>query len=171
MAEFRDLENATLYYTRIAEPYKDQYKDANAFPEYMISAVVSKEQFKEFVKRFPDKRTQPIDNDVFEEKYKTPPPFPNQDEQFVIKLKAKAFKASGEPIPEKYRPRVYRFTNGVQEDITTTLIGNGSKGVVRYSVYESPKTGKEMASLQSVLVTELVPYTPNDPNSFTPPQG
>ena len=165
-----DLENVYFYFTRVAEPIQKYQTEGDANKEYVTTVVVSKEQFQTFVKQFPKKKTSPIENEEFVAKYKTAPPFPDQPMQYTIKLKQRAFKKDGNPIHDSIRPKVYQFIDGVQTDITNTLIGNGSRGTLRYSVWvptNNPTLGPT-TNLYAVLVTDLVKYDKPDPNAFSP---
>ena len=163
-----DLQNVFFYYARIAEPQQKWQTTADTDKEYTISVVVSQAQFREFTAVFPKKKTAPIPNDEFEEKYKTKPPFADQPLQYVLKFKQRAFKQDGTPIAESLRPKTYQFVDGVQTDITSTLIGNGSKGTLRYTTWvptKNPTLGPT-ANLSCVLITNLVPFTKQDPKAF-----
>ena len=154
-----DLTNVYFYYTCIAEA-KQKYQTTEPHEkEYLTTVVLDKKQYKEFIKIFPKKATQPVDTPEFEEKYKTAAPFPEQDEQFILKFKQKTHKANGEPMPDFLRPRVYQFdAEGVQQDITSTLVGNGSRGVLRWSAFQAEKATNPSVSLKEILVQDLVPY-------------
>ena len=165
-----DLKGVYFYFARIAEPQQKWQTTGDTEKEYTISVVVSSAQFKEFCATFPKKKTAPIPNDEFEEKYKTKPPFPDQPLQYVLKFKQRAFKQDGTPIADSLRPKTFRFVDRVQEDITSTLIGNGSKGTLRYTTWvptKNPTLGPT-ANLSCVLVTNLVAFTKQDPNAFNP---
>lgn len=170
-----DLENVFFYFSRVAEPVQKYQTEGDANKEYVTTVVISKEQYNQFIKEFPSKKTAPIENDDFKEKYKTDPPFPNQAMQYVLKFKQRAFKKDGTPMPDGLRPKVYQFINNEQVDITTTLIGNGSQGTLRYSVWTPTQmSGKEppkpTANLFAMLITDLVEYEDKrvDPNKFNP---
>lgn len=168
-----DLENVFFYFSRVAEPIQKYQTTGDENKEYVVTVVVSKDQFKTFTDSFPSKKTTPIENDEFETKYKTKPPFPNQPMQYVLKFKQRAFKKDGTPMPDSLRPKVYQFIDNVQTDITNTLIGNGSKGTVRYQVW-TPTKGvdpKPSVNLSNILITELVPYEKADPNGFSNPNS
>ena len=159
--------NAFLYWTRIQEPDYGQNPlkkpidqlDRQEF-RYKVTACVSKEVYQEFVKKFPKKKTAPIENDDFLAKMKVEAvPFPNQPMQYVLTFKQKVYKNDGTPMPESLRPKVWQFIDGQQVDVTaTTLIGNGSQGIVRYSVWTRSAEIPPTVSLHAVCVTNLVPY-------------
>ena len=164
-----DLENVYFYFTRVAEPIQKYQTEGDANKEYVTTVVVSKEQFQAFVKQFPKKKTSPIENEEFTAKYKTAPPFPDQPMQYTIKLKQRAFKKDGSPMPDFVRPKIFQFNEkNEQVDITTTLIGNGSKGTVRYTVFTPNEVIGPTANLFCMLITDLVPYEQKDPTSFAP---
>ena len=165
-----DLQNVFFYYARIAEPQQKWQTTEPTEKEYTVAVVVSQEQYKEFCGQFPKKKTTPLTNEEFTEKYGTQPPFPNQPLQYVLKFKQRAFKKDGMAIADSIRPKVYQFIDNVQTDITTTLIGNGSQGTLRYSIWvptNNPTLGPT-TNLYAVLITNLVPYSKPDPNAFSP---
>ena len=152
------LEDVTFAFVKMAE--SDLKYQSNVDREYSINAVVSKAVAKAFKKKFPKQSVKEFDNKEFEEKFKIAPPFPDADEQWVLKL-SKAHIKDGEPRPEKYRPRVYLADQiGDLVDITTSrLVANGSKGDVAYRVSEN-QFGT-FAHLESIRVTEFIEYKKN----------
>lgn len=164
---YEDISEAYLYWTRIQEPDYGQNPDKKPIDaldkqefRYKVVACVSKEVFQEFVKKYPKKKSAPIENDDFLAKMKVDTvPFPNQPMQYVITFKQKVYKNDGQLMPDSLRPRVHQYINGVQTDITqTTLVGNGSKGIVRYSVWTRSENSPPTVSLYAVCVTDLVEY-------------
>lgn len=153
-----DLSNVTFYYTCVAEPKQKYQTEDPKEKEYITTVVLDKKQYKEFIKVFPKKATMSVDNEDFEAQYKTAPPYPDQDEQYVLKFKQKTYKANGEPMPDSLRPRVFQFIDGVQTDITSTLIGNGSKGTIRWTAYQAEKATNPTVTLDCMLITDLVAY-------------
>ena len=151
------MENVTFAFVKMAESDK-KYQSEDR--EYSINIVVSKAEAKAFKKKFPKQSVKEFDNKEFEEKFKIAPPFPDADEQWVLKL-SKLHIKNGEPQPEKYRPRVYLVNqNGDQIDITTSrLVANGSKGDVAYRVSEN-EFGT-FAHLDAIRVTEFIEYKKN----------
>ena len=163
---YEDL-NGFFYYTKIQTP--DYGYNPNKVPvsqldpheqKYKVDVAVSKEDYQAFVKRFPKKKTTPLENDEFLAKYRVETvPFPNQPMQYVLGFKQKVLKKDGTPMPESMRPKVWQFINGDQVDVTmTTLVGNGSQGIVRYSVWDRGPEIPLTVSLFAVCVTNLVPY-------------
>ena len=72
-------------------------------------------------------------------------------------------------MPDFVRPKIFQFNEkNEQVDITTTLIGNGSKGTVRYTVFTPNEVIGPTANLFCMLITDLVPYEQKDPTSFAP---
>lgn len=149
------VNNCTFIYTKMQSPVK-AYNQIDT--EWSVDVVMSKKDAKSLKKDFPKTSLKEYDNDEFQEKFGFAPPFPEQDEQFIIKLKKSHIK-NGKETPEKYRPRVIlQKEDGTREDITfTKLVGNGSKGVLSYRVKETTTYGN-FAELQAILVTDLVEY-------------
>lgn len=169
--------NAFLFWTKIQQP--DPGYNPNKLPldkldpkesKYKVTAVVSKEDYNKFVAEFPKNKSTPLENDEFMKKMQVDSvPFPNQPLQYIITFKQKVYKNNGELMPATMRPRVYELVNKEQVDITETkLVGNGSKGIVKYAVWNKSDT-ERYVSLAAVLVTDLIEYIApekNDPTAF-----
>lgn len=150
----------TLLYVCIQQPTK-KYESNET--EWKVSLVVDKKQAKEWNKRFSKQKAKEIDNAEFESIYKIATPFPEQDEQFVLKISQNTHTADGK---EMYQPKVYQDigSNNVVEITNTKLVGNGSKGSVSYTVVEN-KFGT-FTKLNALLVTDLIEYQKVGGNPF-----
>ncbi len=166
------LEDVVFCYTKIQSgSLKYQSKEL----EYSVDIVVDKATSKEFKKAYPKNSCKEFDNADFKEKFKIDPPFPNQEEQFVIKLKAAAqLKAdapaanlvAGDTIPYEWnsRPKVFVPVEGGVEDITlTVLVANGSKGDAAFTV-NSNDFGT-FPQLSGILVKDLIEYEASGGNT------
>ena len=142
-------------YAKIQEPaFKYQ---STTEKEFSIDIIVDKETAKAFGKQFPKQKGKRVDNDDFEEIYKMPPPFPDQDEQYVLKLKRPAQYKDGKPLPESYWPKVMQKKGGKAVQIPReVLVGNGSTGKVSYDVNENDYG--TFAKLKNILVEDLKEY-------------
>lgn len=148
------IENVTFLYAKVQNPVP-AYNKVDS--EWSVDVVASKADAKKIKKEFPKTSLKEFDNADFTEKFGIEPPFPKQDEQFILKFKKSHIK-NGKETPEKYRPRVIQQVGDVREDITfDKLVGNGSKGTLSYRVKETDSYGN-FAELQAILVTELVEY-------------
>lgn len=148
------IENVTFLYAKVQNPVP-AYNKVDS--EWSVDVVASKADAKKIKKEFPKTSLKEFDNADFTEKFGIEPPFPKQDEQFILKFKKSHIK-NGKETPEKYRPRVIQQVGNVREDITfDKLVGNGSKGTLSYRVKETDSYGN-FAELQAILVTELVEY-------------
>ena len=150
----------TLLYVCIQQPTKKYESDET---EWKVSLVVDKKQAKEWNKRFSKQKAKEIDNAEFENVYKIAPPFVEQDEQYVIKISQNTHTSDGK---EMYQPKVYKDigANNIVDITNTTLVGNGSKGSVSYTVVEN-KFGT-FAKLNALLVTDLIEYQKAGGNPF-----
>ncbi len=159
------IEDVVFAYVKLQSgSTKYQSKDI----EYTVDVVVDKATAKEFKKAYPKNSVKDFDNAEFTEKFKIDPPFPSQDEQFVLKLKAAAqLKAAapaanleaGAMIPYEWasRPKVFVPVEGGVEDITlTVLVANGSKGDVAFTV--NTNDFGTFPQLTGILVKELIEY-------------
>lgn len=147
--------SAVFAYAKIQEPaFKYQ---STTEKEFSIDLIVDKATAKAFGKQFPKQKGKQVDNDDFEEIYKMPPPFPDQDEQYVLKLKRPAQYKDGKPLPESYWPKVMQKKNGKAVQLPReVLVGNGSTGKVSYDVNENDYG--TFAKLKNVLVEDLKEY-------------
>lgn len=137
--------------------------------EYTVDCVVDKATAKAFKKSFPKNGYKEVDTADFNNIYKIDPPLPENDEQFLIKLKTNADMKSdvpkhnlkvGDTVPYKWstRPKVYLPVNGGVSDITMSkLISNGSVGDVAFNITEN--TFGKFPKLTGILVTDLIEYT------------
>lgn len=147
--------SAVFAYAKIQEPaFKYQ---STTEKEFSIDLIVDKATAKAFGKQFQKQKGKTVDNDDFEEIYKMPPPFPDQDEQYVLKLKRPAQYKDGKPLPESYWPKVMQKKNGKAVALPReVLVGNGSTGKVSYDVNENDYG--TFAKLKNVLVEDLKEY-------------
>ena len=153
------ISNVTFFWTKIQKPslkFQSQVEK-----EFVVDVLVDKATAKAFGKEFPKQKAKEIDNDDFNEKYGAEYAIEGQDEQFIIRLKKGATykdKETGaiKDIPEQYRPRVFLADeNDELEDVTfTTLVGNGSKGVVQFDV--NTNSFGTFAQLSAIKVENLV---------------
>lgn len=125
--------------------------------EFGLELIVDKDTFKTWGKEFSKQKGKSMDNDEFVEKYRIDPPYPEFDEQFIIRLKKAADYEDGNMIKKEYWPKVLikKGNKAVPLD-SNTMVGNGSKVQVSYHVTEN-KYGT-FAKLNNVLVHELVEY-------------
>ena len=149
------LNNVTFFYTCIQTPTKKFESDLT---EWKTNAVVDKATAKTWNKRFAKQKAKELDNAEFVEKYKTEAPFPEQDEQYIIKLSQNTHNADGKAM---HCPRVYQDigNNNVLDITNKKLVGNGSKGKAAYGVVEN-KFGT-FAKLNSICIFDLVEYGGN----------
>ena len=153
------ISNVTFFWTKIQKPslkYQSQTEK-----EFVVDVLVDKATAKAWGKEFPKQKAKEIDNDDFNEKFGAEHAIEGQDEQFIIRLKKGATykdKETGDikDIPEQYRPRVFLADeNDELEDVTfTTLVGNGSKGVVQFDV--NTNSYGTFAQLSAIKVDTLV---------------
>ena len=147
--------SAVFAYAKIQEPaFKYQ---STTEKEFSIDLVVDKVTAKEFGKKFPKQRGKTVDTEDFEDIYKFPPPYPEQDTQYILKLKRPAQYKDGKPLPESYWPKVMQKKGGKAVQIPReVLVGNGSTGKVSYDVNENDFG--TFAKLKNILVEDLKEY-------------
>lgn len=162
-AVYETLENVTFAYAKIAE--SDFKYGSKVDKEFSIDCIVDKATAKKFKKQFPKQSVKEFDNDEFEQKYKIAPPFADQDEQYVIKLKKPHIK-DGKEMP--YRPKAFIYAEDGKTliDISVSkLASNGSKGKVRYRV--TTNDFGTFSQLDSVLFEHFIEYK-KEGNSGSP---
>ncbi len=149
------VSNVTFIYAKVMNPVP-AYNKVDS--EWSVDVVMSKKDAKAIKKEYPKTSLKEYDNADFVEKFNFEVPFPDQDEQFVIKFKKSHIK-NGKETPEKYRPRVIQeLAGGSRVDVTfEKLVGNGSKGDLSYRIKETDTYGN-FVELQAILVKELVEY-------------
>lgn len=151
-------------YAKVQEPALRYQSDTEK--EFSIDVIVDKATAKAFGKQFPKQKGKVIDTPDFKEVYKIDPPFPDQDEQYILKLKKPAQfndKATGgmKAIPEIYWPKIVVKKNGKAVPLARdVLIANGSTGKVSYEVNEN--SYGTFAKLKNVLVEDLIEYKKAD---------
>ena len=159
------ITNATFAYIKLQEGAK-KYQSEDK--EYCLDIIVDKATAKAFKKAYPKNGYKEIDTGDFEGIFKFAAPYPDEDEQFVIKLKVGVSLSAdipsqglskGDPIPYDWstRPKLFVPVEGGVKDVTmTTLAANGSKGDVAFNVRNT--TYGNFPQLTGVLVKELIEY-------------
>jgi hypothetical protein len=158
------IENVVFGYVKIQQPtLKYQSKTEK---EYTVDVIVDKATSKQLKKAYPKNSIKELDNADFKEQFKIDPPYPNQDEQYVFKLKANAQLradvgelSAGDLIPYDWgtRPKVYVPAEDGVEDVTMDkLVANGSKGTVAFKVMTNDYG--TFPQLTGILVTDLIEY-------------
>lgn len=149
------LENVVFAFVKIQSPVKSLNEGDT---EFTVDAIISKAAAKQWNKDHPKNKYKSVDNDEFLEKYKFDEvPFPDEDEQYVVKFK-KAHSKKGVELPEKFRPRVFEAVDGdAPNDVTfEKLVANGSKGKISFSTFSN--SYGEFVQLDAILVEELIEY-------------
>lgn len=136
--------------------------------EYSVVVIVDKATAKAFKKKFPKNGYKEVDNEDFEKIFKVPVPFPEQEEQYKIKLTVdcalktdvptKGLKG-GDLVPYSWasRPKMFIPVEGGVKDVTmSVLASNGSTGDVAFKVM-SNKFGT-FPQMTGILVKNLIPY-------------
>jgi len=149
------LKDVVFVYMNLQTPKKG-YKTEDL--EYSVSGVLSKEAAKLWNKSFGKQKARETDTTDFEEIYKIAPPYPDQDEQYVITLKVKTHYRDGNKVPDEKLPKVFEpQSNGKLKDVRKTkLIANGSKGVIEYG--EVDNDFGHFAQLKNLRVDTLIEY-------------
>lgn len=154
-------------YSKLQNPVpKFDPKNGN---EYTVDVVISKKDARAWKKKFTKQPPREVPTEEFEERYKFPAPFPNQDDQYVIKFRQQAEffdKKTKEqkPITESMRIRVFLGKENskgktVLKDVTDSLnVGNGSFGLVQYRENESSKVPGVFARADAIRIDDLIEY-------------
>ena len=149
------IENVTLCFAKIAESGK---KFESEDREYSVNVTVNKQTAKDFKKKFTKQPIKEFDNADYEAKFGIKVPYPEQDEQFVIKLSKGHIINGVESYNNKFRPQAYLVNQDSTLTCITTsrLIANGSIADVAYRVTTN-KFGT-FAHLEGVRITNLIEY-------------
>ena len=149
----------TLLYVQVQEPTVCYEKEKGK--EWKSSIAVDEDTADLWNELYTKQAAKVVKTSDFEGLYKTSPPFPDAKKQYVITLRKNTLLANGKDVPDLYACKVLLKTPEGNKDITqTTLIGNGSKGMISVEHYDA-KLGA-VARLKNILVTELVEYTKPD---------
>lgn len=129
--------------------------------EWKASIVVDEDTADAFAEIFPKQAAKKVKRSEFEGIYNVAPPEGSEKNLYVITLKRNEKLANGEPVPEKYRPRVFvdvQTDEGrIRKDITSTiLVGNGSYGTISIDRWDNEYGSS--ARLQNILVKDLIEY-------------
>lgn len=153
MAENSNVLSGVFAYAKVTEPAPKYQSDDK---EFSIDIIVDKATYKSWGKSFGKQKGKVVDNDDFKEIYKIDPPYEDQDEQYVIKLKKPAQYKDGTELPKEYWPKILLKTGNKAVPLVGKLIANGSEGKVSYEVTEN--SYGTFAKLKSILVEELIEY-------------
>lgn len=170
MAKTNTLSGIVVYNSLKSPKFKFE---STTRKEYGIEVVVDKATARAWDKLFKKQSSKVVDNEDFVKAFGMELPFPEQDEQFIIKVKRPADYEEKDkttnvktgrilPIPDKYRPRLLLLTDPKTRkcvDITFKEygLGRGSKVLVQYEERDSGSFGTT-ARLLNVRVDELVKY-------------
>lgn len=149
------LNNVIFAYTKLNKPVT-KYQSTDK--EFTVDCIVDKATAKAWAKQYPKQKPKQIDTAEFEGIFKIPAPYPEQDEQFIIKMKRPAQYKDGKPLPEEYEPKVLvKQPNGKLKNVAkTVLVANGSKGVVEYD--EISNDYGTFSRLKNIRVDDLIQY-------------
>lgn len=141
--------------------------------EYGVEIVVDKATARNWDKTFKKQGSKAVENADFVKAFGIEPPFPDQEDQYIIKIKRPADYEEKDkttntptgrilPIPDKYRPRILLLTDPTTrkcEDITFKDygLGRGTEVLVQYEERDSGKFGTT-ARLMNVRVDKLIKY-------------
>lgn len=158
------IENATLLYVQMQEGELALNSDTDR--NITVQLAVTEDTAKNWKATFPKNGYREVNNEDFVGKYKTEPPYPEEEKQHVLKLKSNATYRQedlerdiqvGDVVPydNRGRPKLYEVVDGKPSDITMDVQpANGSKGIVAFRATTN-KFGT-FPMLSGVLVTELV---------------
>ncbi len=145
----------TLVYVMLDKP-RNCFEETKG-QEYKCGIVVDEDTADIFNELYPKQSAKKVKATDFEAAYKCPIPEGAGKNVYVITLRKNTVLANGNPVPDKYRPRVLEKQGNTVVDVTfTKLPSNGSKGAISIDHYEG-KMGN-VARLKNVLVTEMIEY-------------
>ena len=165
------IEEATLLYTNLQEGNLAFGSDTER--NLITQMAVTKETARNWRATFPKNSYKEVTNEQFVKSFKIDPPYPEQEDQYVLKLSAPAaYKRdsiehgtkAGDLIPydSLTRPKLFEVRDGKPVDITQTVrVANGSKGVVAFRTTKHETYGT-FPVLSGILVTELIEQQQRD---------
>ena len=148
------ITDVAFLYTKVKNhvPKKDA-RNEKTEREYVVDLAMNKETAQALKGKF-NRQLKVIENDDFERIFKIESPFPEQPMQYVMKIATNAFINDKEiGYDDAIRPKVWDVDGN---DITNTLIANGSKGDVHFSTVSGKGTNKPSLFLRNMLVKELI---------------
>lgn len=170
MAKTETLSGVIVYNSLKSPKFKFE---STTRKEFGVEIVVDKATARAWDKTFKKQSSKVVDNEDFVKQFGMDLPFPDQDEQFIIKVKRPADyeekdKTTGNktgrilPIPDKYRPRILLLTDPKTSRCTDITykeygVGRGSKALVQYELRDSGSFGTT-ARLMNIRIDELVKY-------------
>lgn len=165
MSKLTKLEG-TIVYCMVDRP-RDCYEKEKG-QEFKCGIVLTDEdvvdQFNDTYTKQAAKKVKTAD---FEAEFKCPPPEGAGKNVWVITLRKNTKLSNGEPVPDKYLPRVFQRKGAALVDITKTILpANGSKGAISIDHYDA-KLGA-VARLKNVLITDLIEYERSSGASYEP---
>lgn len=156
----------TLVYVMVDRPRDCYEKDKGQ--EWKAGVVITDEDIADqFDEEYPKQTCKKVKTAEFESIYHCPAPEGAGKNVWVATLKKNVKLSNGEPVPDKYRPRVFEQQGSSRVDVTfTKLPANGSQGTLSIDEWEGDK-GK-VARLKNVLVTELIEYVAPEGSNYEP---
>lgn len=148
------ISDVKFAYVKIRTPTK-KYKSEET--EYSVDVIVNKATAKEMKKRFPKNGVREVSTEEFEDKYKFEAPYPDQDEQFVLRFKTNSHTNDGTEKPYEWssRPKVYVPDGDKVRDVTRDVrVANGSGGVVAFNISETEYG--TIHHLSGILVKDMI---------------
>lgn len=145
----------TLVYVQV-DKAKQCYEESKGF-EWKASIVISEDDAENWDEIYPKQTAKQVKTSDFENLYKVPAPFADQRKQFIVTVRKNTKLGNGNPVPEKYQPKVFEKIGAKITDVTKEkLPANGSVGQISVETFEG-KMGV-FARLKNVLVTEMIEY-------------
>ena len=125
--------------------------------EWKCGVVVDEDTADAFAEVYAKQPARKVKRTEFKEIYKCDPPEGSEKNLYVITLKKNTHLANKEPVPDKYKPRVFEQVGKTLVDITETkLPANGSYGAISIDHYENSFGAS--ARLKNVKVTSLIEF-------------
>jgi hypothetical protein len=158
------VEDVTLLYVNLQDG--ELAFNSETERNYTVQTAVTQDTAQNWKTVFPKNGCRVVDNEQFVKSYKIDPPYPEQSEQYILKLKSHTTYqndlpehdiVAGDLVPYEApsRPKLYEIVEGKPVDVTLKVQpANGSKGTVAFRVTTN-KFGT-FPLLSGVLVTDLV---------------
>lgn len=158
--------DGTLVFVMLDKPRKCWDEDKGQ--EWKAGIVLTDEDVVDaYDELYPKQAAKKVKAAEFESIYHCPVPEGAGKNVWVITLKKNTKLSNGEPVPDKYKPRVFEEVKGKLIDVTfTKLPANGSKGSISIDHWAGEKGN--VARLKNVKVTELIEYVAPEGSQYEP---
>ena len=158
------ISNVKFAYVKLQRGTK-KYKSEEL--EYSVDVVVDKATAKEMKKAFQKNKVKEVETSDFENKYKFAAPYPDQEEQYVLRFKTNVCTNDGKEKPYEWssRPKVYIPDGNKVKDVTMDVrVANGSSGDIAFNITNGQYG--IIHHLSGILIKDMIELENRQPTPF-----